>query len=67
MQAAFFAGDVGTIVVYKLDRLSRNLRNGIHILGGRMLPHEAAESVLDAFRRAVAGELELSTVRVVEG
>jgi hypothetical protein len=29
-----------------------------------MLPHEAAESVLDAFKRAMAGELELLQVDV---
>jgi hypothetical protein len=28
-----------------------------------MLPHEAAESVLDAFKRAVAGELKLLQVQ----
>jgi DNA invertase Pin-like site-specific DNA recombinase len=32
-QAAVFAGDVGTIVAYKLDRISRSLRDGINTLG----------------------------------
>jgi len=32
LQAAVFAGEVGTIVVYKLDRLSRSLREGINVL-----------------------------------
>lgn len=32
LQAAMFAGEVGTIVVYKLDRLSRSLRDGINTL-----------------------------------
>jgi DNA invertase Pin-like site-specific DNA recombinase len=32
MQAAVFAGEVGTIVTYKLDRLSRSLRDGINVL-----------------------------------
>jgi DNA invertase Pin-like site-specific DNA recombinase len=32
LQAAVFAGEVGTIVVYKLDRLSRSLRDGINVL-----------------------------------
>jgi hypothetical protein len=31
---------------------------------GHMLPHEAAESMLDAFKRAVAGELELLEIDV---
>jgi hypothetical protein len=30
-----------------------------------MLPHEAAESVLDAFKRVVAGELELLQIEVI--
>jgi hypothetical protein len=34
-------------------------------LAGNMLPHEAAESVLDGFKRAVAGELELLQVGVL--
>ena len=33
LQAAIFAGEVGTVVVYKLDRLSRSLRDGINTLG----------------------------------
>jgi DNA invertase Pin-like site-specific DNA recombinase len=33
LQAAVFAGEVGTIVTYKLDRLSRSLRDGINVLG----------------------------------
>jgi DNA invertase Pin-like site-specific DNA recombinase len=32
LQEAVFAGEVGTIVTYKLDRLSRSLRDGINIL-----------------------------------
>ena len=32
LQAAIFAGDVGTVVVYKLDRLSRSLADGIRVL-----------------------------------
>src|SRR4029078_8355122 len=32
LQAAVFAGKVRTIVVYKLDRLSRSLRDGINVL-----------------------------------
>lgn len=32
MQAAIFAGDLDTIVVYKLDRLSRKLRDGLDVL-----------------------------------
>ena len=32
LQAAVFAGDVGTVVTYKLDRLSRSLRDGINVL-----------------------------------
>ena len=32
LQAAVFAGEVGTIVVYKLDRLSRKLREGLNTL-----------------------------------
>ena len=34
LQAAVFAGEVGTIVVYKLDRLSRKLREGLDVLCG---------------------------------
>jgi DNA invertase Pin-like site-specific DNA recombinase len=34
LQAAVFAGDVGTVVVWRLDRLSRSLRDGINTLGG---------------------------------
>jgi len=34
-------------------------------LTAHMLADEAEESVLDAFRRAVAGELELLSVQVV--
>ena len=30
--AAIFAGDVGTVVTYKLDRLNRSLRDGINVL-----------------------------------
>ncbi len=33
LQQAVFAGEIGTVVVYKLDRLSRNLRDGINTLG----------------------------------
>jgi DNA invertase Pin-like site-specific DNA recombinase len=32
LQAAIFAGEVGTVVTYKLDRLSRKLRDGIDVL-----------------------------------
>jgi DNA invertase Pin-like site-specific DNA recombinase len=32
LQAAVFAGEIGTIVTYKLDRLSRSLRDGINVL-----------------------------------
>jgi DNA invertase Pin-like site-specific DNA recombinase len=32
LQTAVFAGDVGTVVTYKLDRLSRSLRDGINVL-----------------------------------
>jgi DNA invertase Pin-like site-specific DNA recombinase len=32
LQAAVFAGEVGTIVTYKLDRLSRSLRDGVNVL-----------------------------------
>lgn len=32
LQAAVFAGEVGSIVVYKLDRLSRKLREGLNAL-----------------------------------
>jgi DNA invertase Pin-like site-specific DNA recombinase len=34
LQADVFAGDVGTVVVFKLDRLSRSLRDGINTLAG---------------------------------
>jgi DNA invertase Pin-like site-specific DNA recombinase len=34
LQAAVFAGEVDTIVVYKLDRISRSLRDGINTLCG---------------------------------
>lgn len=32
LQKAIFRGDVDTVVVYKLDRLSRSLRDGINVL-----------------------------------
>ena len=32
LQAAIFAGEVATVVIYKLDRLSRSLRDGITTL-----------------------------------
>jgi Resolvase, N terminal domain len=32
LQAAVFAGEVGTVVTYKLDRISRSLRDGINVL-----------------------------------
>ena len=32
LQAAIFAGEVKTVVIWKLDRLSRNLREGINCL-----------------------------------
>jgi DNA invertase Pin-like site-specific DNA recombinase len=34
LQAAVFAGEVDTIVVYKLDRISRSLKDGINTLCG---------------------------------
>ena len=34
MQAAIFAGEVRTVVVYKLDRLARSLRDGVNTLAG---------------------------------
>ena len=34
LQAAAFAGEVGTIVTYKLDRLSRSLLDGLNTLAG---------------------------------
>ena len=34
LQSAIFNGEVKTVVVWKLDRLSRNLRDGINTLGG---------------------------------
>ena len=33
LQAAMFAGEVQTVVVWRLDRLSRSLRDGVNILG----------------------------------
>ena len=35
-------------------------------LPAHVLPHEASEIVLDLFKRAVAGELEMLTVECVE-
>ena len=32
MQAEIFAGEIGTVVCYKVDRLSRKLRQGINVL-----------------------------------
>jgi DNA invertase Pin-like site-specific DNA recombinase len=32
LQAAVFGGEIGTVVVYKLDRLSRKLRDGLNVL-----------------------------------
>jgi DNA invertase Pin-like site-specific DNA recombinase len=32
LQQAIFMGSVGTVLVYKLDRLSRSLRDGINVL-----------------------------------
>jgi DNA invertase Pin-like site-specific DNA recombinase len=32
LQRAIFAGEVGTVLCYKLDRLSRSLREGINVL-----------------------------------
>jgi DNA invertase Pin-like site-specific DNA recombinase len=32
LQAAIFAGEVKSVIVYKLDRLSRSLRDGINVL-----------------------------------
>jgi|GEM_PF-750339 len=34
LQKAVFAGEVDTVVVFKLDRVSRSLRDGIQTLGG---------------------------------
>jgi DNA invertase Pin-like site-specific DNA recombinase len=34
LQAAVFAGEIGAVVTYRLDRLSRSLRDGINTLGG---------------------------------
>lgn len=34
LQGAIFAGEVGTVVVWKLDRVSRNLLDGISTLAG---------------------------------
>jgi len=34
LQRDIFAGEVGTVVCYKLDRLSRSLRDGINTLAG---------------------------------
>jgi DNA invertase Pin-like site-specific DNA recombinase len=32
LQAAVFAGEIGTVVVWKLDRLSRSLQDGVNVL-----------------------------------
>ena len=32
LQAAIFAGEVDTVIIYKVDRLSRSLRDGINTL-----------------------------------
>jgi DNA invertase Pin-like site-specific DNA recombinase len=32
LQAAIFAGDIDTVVVWKLDRLARNLKEGVNVL-----------------------------------
>ena len=32
LQKSIFAGEVGTVVIYKLDRLARSLRDGIDVL-----------------------------------
>ena len=32
LKAAIFSGEVGTVITYKLDRLSRSLRDGINVL-----------------------------------
>lgn len=34
LQAAIFAGEIGTVAIYKLDRLSRKLREGLDALCG---------------------------------
>jgi len=34
LQKAIFAGEVKTVVVWKLDRLAQSLRDGIDILSG---------------------------------
>src|SRR5690606_31519200 len=33
LQARIFAGEVQTVIVWRLDRLSRSLRDGVNILG----------------------------------
>src|SRR5262249_2752419 len=35
LQPAIFAGEVGTVVCFKLDRISRSLRDGLNVLCGR--------------------------------
>ena len=32
LQTAIFAGDIHTVVVWKLDRLARNLKEGVNVL-----------------------------------
>ncbi len=32
LQAAIFAGQIDTVVVWKLDRLARSLREGVNVL-----------------------------------
>ena len=32
MQDAIFAGEIDTVVVWKLDRLARNLKEGVNVL-----------------------------------
>ena len=34
MQASIFAGEISTIVVFKIDRLSRDLRDGLNLIQG---------------------------------
>jgi DNA invertase Pin-like site-specific DNA recombinase len=32
LQAAIFAGEITTVVIWKLDRLARNLKEGVNVL-----------------------------------
>jgi DNA invertase Pin-like site-specific DNA recombinase len=46
LQAAIFAGEIDTVVVWKLDRLARNLKEGVNVLA-------------DWCQRGVRGDLEI--------